>query len=162
MNTSFFIVVIIVLLVLLALVAVGWVLYALKSKGENVNKGFETAKKAADIADTVTNVAATIVPSPVISTLQKIADAAKIGANSAEQLYLNGSITADQRKVEAEKVLKTALGLDGIAYEGDVASLGDFAMEAAVKALPPTGAAVRKITEDVTPPVDTAAGAVTA
>ena len=143
MNTSFLIVVVIVLLVLLALVAVGWVLYALKSKGKDVNKGFETAKKAADIADTVTDVAATIVPGPVTSTLQKIADAAKVGVNSAEQLYLNKTITADQRKSEAEKVLKTALGLDGIAYEGDVASLGDSAIEAAVKALPPTGSAVK-------------------
>lgn len=143
MNTISLTVVIIILLVLLALVAVGWVLYALKSKGKNVNKGFETVQKAADIADTVTDVAAAIVPGPVTSTLQKIADASKIGVNSAEQLYCNGSITAEQRKAEAEKVLKTALGLDGIAYEGDVASLGDSAIEAAVKALPPTGSAVK-------------------
>ncbi|MCH4240022.1 MAG: hypothetical protein LKF71_07140 [Oscillospiraceae bacterium] len=139
-------VIIITLAALLAIVVIGWVLYALKSKGKDISKGFETAEKVANIANTVTDVAATIAPNPVTSTLQKIADAAKIGTNSAEQLYLNGSITADQRKAEAEKVLKTALGLDGIAYEGDVASLGDSAMEAAVKALPKTGVAAKTTT----------------
>lgn len=123
-----------------AITACGWMVTLLRSKGVNVQGGVNTAQRVLDVADTVTDAAAAIVPSPVTSALQKIVDAAKVGVNSAEQLYLNGSITADQRKAEAEKVLKTALGIDGIAYEGDVASLGDSAIEAAVKALPKTGA----------------------
>ncbi|MBE6723136.1 MAG: hypothetical protein E7572_11815 [Ruminococcaceae bacterium] len=122
-----------------AVTACGWIVTLLRSRGVNVQSGVDTAQRVLDVADTVTDAAAAIVPSPVTSALQKIVDAAKIGVNSAEQLYCNGSIAADQRKTEAEKVLKTALGLDGIAYEGDVASLGDSAMEAAVKALPKTG-----------------------
>ena len=137
------IVIIITLAVLLAIIVIGWLLYAFQGRGKSVNKGFENVQKAANVADTVTDIAAAIAPNQITSTLQKVADAAKIGVNSAEQLYLNKTITADQRKAEAEKVLKTALGLDGIAYEGDVASLGDSAIEAAVKALPPTGSAVK-------------------
>lgn len=104
-------VIIITLAVLLAIVVIGWTLSNFQRHGKDVNKGFETAEKAAGIADTVTDVAAAVAPNPVTNALQKIADAAKIGVNSAEQMYLNGSITADQRKTEAEKVLKTALGL---------------------------------------------------
>ncbi|WP_413778149.1 hypothetical protein [Caproicibacterium sp. XB1] len=123
-----------------AVTACGWVVTLLRSKGINVQGGVDSAQKVLDVANTVTDAAAAIVPSPITFALQKIVDAAKIGVNSAEQLYCNGSITAEQRKSEAEKVLKTALGLDGVAYEGDVASLGDSAIEAAVKALPKTGA----------------------
>lgn len=135
MNTA-----IITYIVMALIAAGGWAtaVAIAKGKSKTVKDGFATAEKVAAVADTVTDVAATVMPGPVTSTLQKITDAAKIGVNSAEQLYLNGSITIDQRKAEAEKVLKTALGLDGIAYEGDVASLGDSAMEAAVKALPKT------------------------
>lgn len=148
------IVIIITLAVLLAIIVIGWLLYAFQGRGKSVNKGFENVQKAANVADTVTDIAAAIAPNQITSTLQKIADAAKIGVNSAEQMYLNGSITADQRKAEAEKVLKTALGLDGIAYEGDVASLGNSAMEAAVRALPKTG--IKKAAPTAAPAAQTA------
>ncbi len=50
--------------------------------------------------------------------------------------------------------MKQALGLDGITYEGDVAELGDKAIEAAVYALDKTG--TKKTAEAVTLPANTA------
>ena len=86
--------------------------------------------------------------------IQGIANRADVSAEAAEQLYLSGSIPAAQRKEEAKTILKQALGLDGIAYEGDVAELGDKAIEAAVYALDKTS--TEKPAEAVTLPADTA------
>lgn len=107
-------------------------------KGKQVTEGFDKAEKVVDAVDAAANIAATVAPNPVTSTFKGIADRADISTKAAEQLYLNGSITADQRKEEAKTILKQALGLDGIAYEGDVAELGDKAIEAAVYALDKT------------------------
>lgn len=108
--------------------------------GKQVAAGFDKAEKVVDAVDAAANIAATVAPSPVTSTFKGIADRADVSTKAAEQLYLNGSITADQRKEEAKTILKQALGLDGIAYEGDVANLGDKAIEAAVYALDKTDA----------------------
>lgn len=108
-------------------------------KGKQVTEGFDKAEKVVDAVDAAANIAATVVPSSITSTFKSIADRADISTKAAEQLYLNGSITADQRKNEAKMILKQALGLDGIAYEGDVSELGDKAIEAAVYALDKTG-----------------------
>ena len=107
-------------------------------KGKQVTEGFDKAEKVVDAVDAAANIAATVVPSPITSTFKGIADRADVSTKAAEQLYLNGSITADQRKNEAKMILKQALGLDGIAYEGDVSELGDKAIEAAVYALDKT------------------------
>ena len=107
-------------------------------KGKQVTEGFDKAEKVVDAVDAAANIAATVAPNPVTSTFKGIADRADISTKAAEQLYLNGSITADQRKDEAKTILKQALGLDGIAYEGDVSELGDKAIEAAVYALDKT------------------------
>lgn len=109
-------------------------------KGKQVAAGFDKTKKVVDAIDAAANIAATVAPSPVTSTFKGIADRADVSTKAAEQLYLNGSITAEQRKEEAKTILKQALGLDGIAYEGDVAELGDKAIEAAVYALDKTDA----------------------
>jgi|GEM_PF-1579635 len=108
-------------------------------KGKQVAEGFDKAEKVVDAVDAAANIAATVAPSPVTSTFKGIADRADVSTKAAEQLYLNGSITADQRKEEAKTILKQALGLDGIAYEGDVSELGNKAIEAAVYALDKTG-----------------------
>lgn len=107
-------------------------------KGKQVTEGFDKAEKVVDAVDAAANIAATVAPSPITSTFKGIADRADVCAKAAEQLYLNGSIAADQRKEEAKTILKQALGLDGIAYEGDVADLSDKAIEAAVYALDKT------------------------
>lgn len=137
--------VIITLAVLLAIVAAGWLIDHLRHKGIDVGKVAQAADKVLSVADTVTDAAAAIVPGPVTGVLQRIVDAAKIGVSSAEQLYINGSLPADQRKATATGVLRRALELDGIAYEGDVAQLGDAAMEAAVRALPRTSTQAVKV-----------------
>lgn len=108
-------------------------------KGKQVAEGFDKAEKVVDAVDAAANIAVTVVPSPATSTFKSIADRADVSAKAAEQLYINGNITADQRKEEAKTILKQALGLDGIAYEGDVSELGDKAIEAAVYALDKTG-----------------------
>lgn len=135
-------IVIIVFAVLAVIAVAGWVLAYVKSKGINVQGGMDTAKKVIGVADTVTDTLAAVVPNTVTNTLQKIVDGAKLAVDSAEQMYLNGNVTADQRKETATNVLKQALSLDGIAYEGDVSALGDAAMEAAVRALPNTAEAL--------------------
>ena len=135
-------VVIIVFAVLAVIAVAGWVLAYVKSKGVNVQGGVDTAQKVIGVADTVTDALAAVAPNTVTTTLQKIVDGAKLAVDSAEQMYLNGNVTADQRKETATNVLKQALALDGIAYEGDVSALGDAAMEAAVRALPSTGEAL--------------------
>lgn len=135
-------IVIIVFAVLAVIAVAGWVLAYVKSKGVNVQGGVDTAQKVIGVADTVTDAIAAIAPNGVTTTLQKIVDGAKLAVDSAEQMYLNGNVTADQRKETATNVLKQALALDGIAYEGDVSALGDAAMEAAVRALPSTSEAL--------------------
>jgi CHASE3 domain sensor protein len=152
-------IVIVTLVVLLVIIGVGWLIDHLRHSGVDVSKAAKTAEKVLDVADTVTDAAAVIAPSPTTYTLQKIVDAAKIGVSDAEQLSLNGSITADQRKATAEDVLKRALELDGIAYEGDVAKLGDAAMEAAVRALPKISTQTVKTTASATATQQTAAQA---
>jgi hypothetical protein len=127
------------LLVLLGIVSIGWLTDHLTHKGIDVSKAAKAADKVLSVADTITDAIAAIAPCPATTVMQKIVDAAKVGVNNAEQLHLNGSIPAEQRKPVAVDVLKRALALDGIAYEGDVAKLGDAAMEAAVRALPKTG-----------------------
>lgn len=112
---------------------------------KQVAAGFDKTEKVVDAIDAAANIAATVAPSPVTSTFKGIADRADVSTKAAEQLYLNGSITADQRKEEAKTILKQALGLDGIAYEGDVANLGDKAIEAAVYALDKTN--TQKVTK---------------
>lgn len=130
--------VIVTLVVLSIIIGIGWLTDHLRRTGIDIAKAAQAADKVLSVADTVTDAAAAIIPSPVTSVLQKIVDAARIGVGDAEQLYINGSLPADQRKATATDVLRRALELDGIAYKGDVAQLGDAAMEAAVRALPKT------------------------
>ena len=101
-----YMIVIITLAVLLVIVAAGWLIDHLRHKGIDVGKVAQTADKVLSVADTVTDAAAAIVPGPVTGVLQRIVDAAKIGVNSAEQLYINGSLPADQRKATATGVLR--------------------------------------------------------
>jgi hypothetical protein len=129
-------------------------------KGKRVTEGFDKAEKVVDAVDAAADIAATVMPNPVTSTFKGIADRADVSTKAAEQLYLNGSITADQRKEEAKTILKQALGLDGIAYEGDVANLGDKAIEAAVYALDKTS--TKKVTAVSAIPSTTAPAAKTA
>lgn len=124
--------------VLFGITAVGWLVYYLAKRGVNMKGIVDKVQDGIDVADTITDALVAVAPNAVTSTLQKIVDAAKVAVDSAEQLYLNDSITADQRKATATDTLKRALALDGIAYEGDVSALGDAAMEAAVNALPNT------------------------
>ncbi|MDD3231293.1 MAG: hypothetical protein PHE09_19080, partial [Oscillospiraceae bacterium] len=59
------IVIIITLAVLLAIIVIGWLLYAFQGRGKSVNKGFENVQKAANVADTVTDIAAAIAPNQI-------------------------------------------------------------------------------------------------
>lgn len=138
---------IITLAVLLGIVSIGWLTDHLKQKGVNIDKATAVADKALKAADVVSDAAAAVIPCPATAVMQKIVDAAKIGVDDAEQLNKAGKVPDDERKATAEDILKRALSFDGIAYEGDVAKLGDAAMEAAVFALPKTHTATQVAAE---------------
>ncbi len=129
---------IITLAVLLGIVSIGWLTDHLKQKGVNLDKATAVADKALKAADVVSDAAAAVIPCPATAVMQKIVDAAQIAVGDAEQMNKTGKVPDDERKATAEDILKRALSFDGIAYEGDVAKLGDAAMEAAVLALPKT------------------------
>lgn len=70
--------------------------------------------------------------------MQLIIDYSKLAVSYAEQLYNNGTITADERKTTAIKYMEESLALQGIELDNRIRTLIDATIEAAVFVLPPS------------------------
>ena len=113
----------------------------LVKKGIDVSGLLNGTATALETADVVVDTVAEFFPEVAAFTvIDKVIDWARKATEAAEQLYKTSQIEAAQRKEEATKLVYEFIEAAGIEADDNVKKIVDGAIEAAVFALPKTGA----------------------
>lgn len=140
---NFEIIVGIVVIVSVIGISIATIFPALKKRGINTEKIIETAETILSAVDTATETMKDVFPEiPLISLMDKIVDWAVKGVESAEQLYKTSTITGDQRKEKAVRLVKDCLTTAKIEITPELLKVIDGCVEAAVFSLPKTSNAL--------------------
>lgn len=118
------------------LVTVVVLLPKLIGKGVKLDSYIETVDAVLGTAETITNIASTILPnSPIVNILKLIEKYARISVHQAEQLYLTSKLTADQRNDKAKETIYATIKLLKIEVTPEMEKIIDGIIEAEVLAL---------------------------
>lgn len=138
-NTTVIIIVVAAVVVVFGGMAI--VIPRLVKKGIDVSGLLNGTATVLDTADVVVDTVAEFFPEVgAFTVIDKVIDWAKKATEAAEQLYKTSQIEAAQRKEEATKLVYEFIAAAGIEADDDMKRIVDGAIEAAVFALPKTGA----------------------
>ena len=116
-----------------------WIAVALQKRGVNVQGPLEKAQTGLAVADKLVDGLSGMSPMlPGISAVDKIIEWSEKAVNASEQLLKSQQLSADQRKANAEDIVKSCLTSAGLTVTPDLEKIIDGAIEAAVLALPKT------------------------
>jgi len=117
--------------------AIIYVLPKMVAKGVNVAGDIAIAKNVLNDTNNVIKVADLILPNnPAINILKVIETFGEKAVAGAEQLYLSSQLTADQRLVNANKTINSALKMLDVPITPEIQIVIDGTIQAAVLALP--------------------------
>ncbi|HEY5524187.1 MAG TPA: hypothetical protein VIK26_02500 [Clostridium sp.] len=126
----------VLLVVTIVMVTIIIILPKLVAKGINVEKSIATAKDALNTSDQILKVADKLLPNnPAIDILQTIESYAKKAVEGAEQLYLSSQLPIDERLIEANKTINSALKVLDVEVTPDIQVVINGAIQAEVLAL---------------------------
>lgn len=114
----------------------GILLPALKKKGVNTGTILDQTSNAISVLTGTFEALKTLLPNtPAVALVDKILKWATVGVNQAEQLYIIGKISGDERKAAAIDYIHESLKLAGVEITPSIDKIIDGAIEAAVLAL---------------------------